>query len=118
LGRGGTIAISASLDSTDHGRGPPAMLRITVTDTGAGVDRLTTGDAPAGSGVGLRSIEQRLALHYGSDARLEVTGAPGRGTRAELRLPAVIGASDEVTGAAARPRPPGLDRPTAARSAR
>jgi LytS/YehU family sensor histidine kinase len=118
LRRGGTVSVSAALDSTDDGRGSPATLRITVTDTGAGIDPLTRDDASAGSGVGLRSIEQRLALHYGSDARLEITSVPGHGTRAELRLPALIGVAAEVTGATAGTRATGPDRPRAARAAR
>jgi two-component system LytT family sensor kinase len=89
LRRGGTVAIAASLDRADDGGGSLAMLRITVADTGAGLDRLTHDKPPVGAGVGLRSIEQRLALHYGAGATLEVTSSPGRGTIAELRLPMV-----------------------------
>ena len=87
LKRGGTVTVSAALEPVDDRRRPMSILRVTVADTGAGLDRLTLTDPANGAGVGLRSIEQRLAIHYGSNAALEVTGAPGFGTRAELRLP-------------------------------
>jgi signal transduction histidine kinase len=87
LKRGGTVTVSASLDAVEGGRRPVSILRVTVTDTGAGLDRLTLDERGNGEGVGLRSIERRLAVHYGDDAALEVTSAPGLGTRAELRLP-------------------------------
>jgi len=90
LKRGGTITVSASLDSSDDGRRSPPVLRITVADTGTGLDRLTH-DEHTGMGVGLRSIEQRLALHYGPAAALEITSAAGIGTRAELRIPVLDG---------------------------
>ena len=63
------------------------MLRVTVADTGAGLDRLTLDEPGKGEGVGLRSIERRLAVHYGDRASLAVTSLPGLETRAELRVP-------------------------------
>jgi sensor histidine kinase YesM len=47
-------------------------------------------------GVGLRSVERRLARHYGAAASLVVRTAPGRGTVVELWIP---------FAAAAAPRP-------------
>jgi two-component system, LytTR family, sensor kinase len=87
LRRGGTISISAALESVDDDRRAAPRLRITVADTGRGIAGLPGRGVVAGEGVGLRSIEQRLALHYGPQAALELTSAPGLGTRAELRLP-------------------------------
>ena len=87
LKRGGTVTISASLDMTDDARRPMSMLRVTVADTGAGLDHLTLDEPGKGEGVGLRSIERRLAVHYGDRASLAVTSLPGLETRAELRLP-------------------------------
>jgi sensor histidine kinase YesM len=87
LRRGGTISISAALESVDDDRRAAPRLRITVADTGRGITGLPGRGVVAGEGVGLRSIEQRLALHYGPQAALELTSAPGLGTRAELRLP-------------------------------
>jgi hypothetical protein len=40
-------------------------------------------------GLGLASIEKRLAAYYGEAAWLEVTSHPGLGTRATLRIPPV-----------------------------
>jgi len=87
LKRGGTVTVSAALDPVEDSRRPVSILRVTVADTGAGLDRLTLGGSGKGEGVGLRSIERRLLVHYGDRAALEVTSAPGLGTRAELRLP-------------------------------
>ena len=87
LKRGGTVTISASLDTTDDPRRPMSMLRVTVADTGAGLGRLTFDEPGKGEGVGLRSIERRLAVHYGNRASLAITSVPGLETRAEVRLP-------------------------------
>jgi two-component system sensor histidine kinase LytS len=87
LRRGGTVSVSASLDAVRDGGGTGRLLRIVVADTGVGIDQLTLGGMATDQGVGLRSIEQRLALHYGPGAGLEIAGAPGLGTRAELRVP-------------------------------
>jgi len=87
LKRGGTVTISASLDTTADARRSVSMLRVTVADTGVGLDRLTLDEPGKGEGVGLRSIERRLAVHYGNRASLAITSLPGLETRAELRLP-------------------------------
>jgi signal transduction histidine kinase len=90
LKRGGTVTISASLDATDDARRAMSILRVVVADTGAGLDHLTLDEPGKGEGVGLRSIERRLAVHYGDSASLSVTSAPGPGTRAELRMPVAL----------------------------
>jgi hypothetical protein len=87
LRRGGTVSVSASLDRSDNGRRSTTVLRVVVADTGVGADHLTIAARGDGAGIGLRSIEQRLALHYGKEAALVITSAAGLGTRAELRLP-------------------------------
>jgi hypothetical protein len=87
LKRGGTVSVSATLEMVGGRRGTQRRLRVIVVDTGAGLDRLALDTRISGGGVGLRSIHRRLAVHYGSEATLEVSGAPGRGTRAELCLP-------------------------------
>jgi LytS/YehU family sensor histidine kinase len=83
--RGGRVSVSAALELAE-GRQAKRFLRVRVSDTGVGVGHLTI-DAGGGDGVGLRSIHRRLAVHYGAEAALDVTGAAGHGTRAELRLP-------------------------------
>jgi anti-sigma regulatory factor (Ser/Thr protein kinase) len=108
LKRGGTVSVSASMDIGDDGERPTHALRVTVTDTGTGLADVTIGGGKKGEGVGLRSIEQRIALHYGASATLTVTNAAGRGTRAELRLPvtreAAVG-TPAVRRPATRPAP-------------
>ena len=39
------------------------------------------------AGYGVRNVNQRLLLHYGSVARLQYTSAPGKGTTVTLRIP-------------------------------
>jgi hypothetical protein len=100
LRRGGTVSIEASLDPGDPTRRAAPTLRIMVVDTGTGLDRVRLHTSSDGGGVGLRSIEQRLELHYGTEASLELTSSPGLGTRAELRLPVTDAAvSDERSDA-------------------
>ena len=99
--RGGTISVSASLEVSREA--PPARagtLHVVVADTGAGLDHEALVE-PHGTGVGLRSIEQRLALHYGASASLDLNGAAGLGTRAELRLPVSASALPAVPVSAA-----------------
>ena len=72
---GGSIAISAR-----RGEG---QLRVEVVDDGVGL-----GEPVKGTGFGLLSIRQRLDLLYEKgEGRLEVTPAPGGGTRAVLKVP-------------------------------
>jgi signal transduction histidine kinase len=117
LRRGGTVSVSASLDSADNVGGASTVLRITVADTGTGLDRATPDDAITSGGVGLRSIEQRIALHYGANARLEITSAPGLGTRAELRLPLIAGVPEVGLETPVSRRSPEMDRSRSARAA-
>ncbi len=77
--KGGTVAISASVEKT----ATRSALVVRVSDSGCG-------HAPDGfereGGVGLRNIRQRLERHYGGDASLTMTGDES-GTVAELRIP-------------------------------
>lgn len=73
---GGTLRISAT-DYVDR-------LKIVVEDTGLGFDPA----ARNRTGVGLSSVAQRLAAHYGPNASFEIDSALGRGTRIEIVLPA------------------------------
>jgi two-component system LytT family sensor kinase len=73
---GGSLRIGARIDR--------ARLEITVEDTGAGF----TVDAPSGAGVGLRSVEERLRVHYAEAATLDVRSAAGIGTIVTVTLPA------------------------------
>lgn len=74
---GGSLLVSAELT----GR----RLCLRVEDSGIGFDPAS---ARAQSGVGLASVAQRLSAHYGTDATLKITSAPGRGTTVLVDLPA------------------------------
>lgn len=74
---GGAVEIRARRHDT--------RLIITITDTGKGFH------APppsAAEGVGLSSVAQRLAVHYGADARLDIQSRPSAGTTVTVDLPA------------------------------
>ncbi len=88
---GGRIEVSA------HLRGGRCHLR--VVDTGVGLDaapaRALEGGpapradgAPGGLGTGLVTLRERLALAFGGDARLSVSGVVPHGTCAEVEFPA------------------------------
>lgn len=80
---GGDLCIEARID--EHSGG--ATLVLTVRDSGAGTSEA---DLRRGRevGVGLRNIERRLAVQYGSAADVTVQSAPGVGTTATVRIPA------------------------------
>jgi len=87
---GGHITVEAqSLPGAD---GAPALLQITVSDTGVGL----RGDAPAppaaphptpdlGRGFGLTQVRERLRTLYGPQASLSLQHGPGGGTVVLLR---------------------------------
>ena len=60
-------------------------LRLSVEDSGIGFDPASLG---AQSGVGLKSVAQRLSSHYGAEARCDIQSAPGQGTTVRIELPA------------------------------
>jgi signal transduction histidine kinase len=61
-------------------------LTMTVRDTGPGADPATVA---ASRGLGLRTVERRLQLDYGSRAALRVQSAPGAGFSVSVTIPAV-----------------------------
>jgi signal transduction histidine kinase len=82
---GGRVIVEASMT----GEPPSAMLTLVVSDSGVGIaaDDLARRRA---SGIGLSNVERRLHRHFGAAASLAVTSHPGRGTRVEITLPAVV----------------------------
>jgi len=78
---GGAVRVSA--------RAAAGLLLVAVTDSGVGFDPAL---AAAAGGVGLRSIADRLRVHYGAKATLDIRSRPGMGTVVELSLPAESGA--------------------------
>jgi two-component system LytT family sensor kinase len=86
---GGRVVVAADVDDDN------ACLRIVVRNTGC---PLRAGAAIAGSGIGLQSVERRLACYYGGAASLTLATAAGGETVAELRIP-TSNAADERTPA-------------------
>ena len=76
-GEGGLLRISAERQG--------ATLCLQVLDTGLGLNALH-GSQP-GTGFGLTQVRERLAVHYGAQARLELQPWPAGGTLARLTLP-------------------------------
>jgi two-component system, LytTR family, sensor kinase len=74
---GGSLIVSARVDD--------GRLRLSVEDSGIGFDPASLG---AQSGVGLKSVAQRLSSHYGAEARCDIQSAPGQGTTVRIELPA------------------------------
>ncbi len=76
--RPGILHIGTRRDATT------GALTMTVRDTGPGADPATIATAP---GLGLRTIERRLQLDYGSRAALRVQSAPGAGFSVHVTIP-------------------------------
>ncbi|HSZ50008.1 MAG TPA: response regulator [Caulobacteraceae bacterium] len=99
---------------------PGAYVRLSVTDTGSGMDEatlarsaepfFTTKGIGQGTGLGL-SMVQGLVVQSGGAMRL--TSAPGQGVRADLWLPQ---ASSAVSAAQPRPQRPAVDTPQEGRT--
>ena len=79
---GGTLHISATIDSTPKG----AELVLEVRDDGRGLNAPPRPGGRKGAGVALKNIRERLMSRYGPEARLTLEDAQP-GTRACIRLP-------------------------------
>jgi hypothetical protein len=78
---GGLITISAKVEGD--------TLCLDVRDTGVGLrdGNPAPADGTGRGGFGLVQVRERLATLYGDAARLDLAGAEGGGTLAQLRLP-------------------------------
>lgn len=113
--RGGALLRAGQI-----GPGTPAA-RITVTDTGCGIERatlerlfdpfFTTKPVGQGTGLGLATVYGIVAAHGGA---LEVESRPGDGARFTVILPA-LAVGDPATAAPKAPEDAGLNRLPAAR---
>jgi two-component system LytT family sensor kinase len=74
--RGGAVRVTA--------RRRGGSLVIVVEDTGAGFDVAR----PRSTGVGLRSVAERLRVHYRDRADLRIRSAEDQGTSIEIEVPA------------------------------
>ncbi len=113
---GGELTISASRESVrrDHAAGlrPGHYVRLSVGDTGVGMDEATRARAiepffstkgiGKGTGLGL-SMAHGLAAQLGGG--LTITSAPGEGTTVELWLPISLDALDPDDGPSVAPSP-------------
>ncbi len=75
-----TVTVRASADSSH-----PGSMVVEVRDNGVG---LQNAPSTRGTGLGLRSVRERLRLLYGANATLSVAGAPGGGVTARILVPA------------------------------
>lgn len=113
---GGTLTIALRVEAVVEGEvlGLPAgtYLRLSMADTGIGMDAATLARAiepffttkPVGKGTGLGlSLVHGLAEQSGG--RFLLSSAPGKGTRAELLLPATKALPAAVTYAVASANP-------------
>jgi len=83
---GGRIEVAAAQDGD--------LLRLTVRDSGVGIEPAALTGRAAGSGLGTANVRARLATLYGETARLELQALAEGGTLATVTLP--------MGGAAAR----------------
>ena len=98
LRAGGEVSVSGRVETTDGQR----QLRLTITDSGAGFSLAErAGRRPPG--LGLASVEQRLARQFGDRAGVTIRTAPGAGTSVELRLPAIESNAPRGGGRSAQP---------------
>lgn len=93
----GTIVIHAK---TENG-----SLDITVTDNGLGmpqevVDSLLVSNTPiaAGSGVGLKNVNDRIRLYFGREYGVKIESTPDVGTRITLHMPALPYEAEDNNG--------------------
>jgi two-component system LytT family sensor kinase len=82
---GGTVTVRSRLTGD--------RVRIEVADDGVGIgDRSgTTLRSSAGTGIGIKNVQERLEVLYGNRARFDVVSNPGRGTLVSIEIPAEIG---------------------------
>lgn len=87
----GSIIISATMEEEKEGR----WMTLSVLDNGVGMENseemLQKG---SGSHYGMKNIEQRLALFYDTDIRIQVDSETGLGTCVSMTLPII--AEEEV----------------------
>jgi two-component system LytT family sensor kinase len=100
--QGGTITLrSRMLDGN---------LVIEVEDDGVGVPperelrESVSGLLWPGTGIGMRNVQERMAVLFGSTARMDMVSRPGRGTRVTLVMPVMQSVDDLMAAAQRVPR--------------
>lgn len=79
--QGGTITIRSRLQGD--------RVLIEVADDGVGITAGTsTSVRRTGAGIGMKNVQERLEVLYGTQARFTVVSNPGRGTLVAIEIPA------------------------------
>lgn len=80
---GGTVTLRSKLNGD--------RVLIEVADDGVGMgDRPRTGLHHSGAGIGMKNVQERLEVLYGTQATFKVVSNPGRGTRVSIEIPATL----------------------------
>jgi sensor histidine kinase YesM len=87
MAAGGHVTIAARQEGD--------TLRVTVTDTGAGL----AAQSRSGQGVGLSNVRERLAALFGARGRFTLEDAAPLGARATIEIPAEVALRPESTPA-------------------
>ena len=78
---GGTVTLRSKLNGD--------RVLIEVADDGVGMgDRPRTGLASNGAGIGMKNVQERLEVLYGTQATFNIVSNPGRGTLVSIEIPA------------------------------
>jgi len=78
---GGTVTLRSKLEGN--------RVVIEVADDGVGMgDRPNTGIRRDGAGIGMKNVQERLEVLYGTQATFKVVSNPGRGTSVLIEIPA------------------------------
>jgi two-component system, LytTR family, sensor kinase len=80
---GGTVTLRSRLEGD--------RIFIEVADDGVGMgNRPASALRRAGAGIGMKNVQERLEVLYGSQAQFKVVSNPGRGTSVSIEIPTVM----------------------------
>ncbi len=90
-------AVMHGIQKKDSGRGVLRVkaaavgqaIEFTIEDNGPGMDERTIGNllSEASGGYGLKNVNQRLKLYFGTQYALRIESEPGRGTKMKVAVP-------------------------------
>ena len=80
---GGTVTLRSKLEGD--------RVRIEVADDGVGMgNRPPSALRRTGAGIGMKNVQERLEVLYGTEAQFSVVSNPGRGTLVSIEIPASL----------------------------